>query len=87
MDFSKALFFVIFVKTLPIRFQNNDLNTYNNRFSSFPNHEKLVEAIFGECLNYKGGLRVSRTQWLCTREYFCPSRLCAVAGTGERTRF
>ena len=25
MDLSKALFFVIFVKTLPIRFQDNDL--------------------------------------------------------------
>ena len=29
-------------------------------FSSFfKKHEKLVEAIFGECLNCKGGLRVS----------------------------
>ena len=33
-------------------------NIYNCRFSSFPNHEKLVEAIFGECLNYKSGLRI-----------------------------
>ena len=24
-------------------------NTYNNKFSSFPNHEKLLETIFGEC--------------------------------------
>ena len=47
-------------------------NTYNNRFSSFPNHEKLVEAIFGECLNYKGGLRGSWTRWLSTREYSLP---------------
>ena len=33
-------------------------NIYNNRFSSFPNHEKLLEAIFGECLNYKSDLRI-----------------------------
>ena len=47
-------------------------NTYNNRFSSFKKHEKLVEAIFGECLNYKGGLRVSRTQDCVRVSTFAP---------------
>ena len=32
-------------------------------------------------------IRVSWTQWLWTREYFCLSRLCAVADTGGRARF
>ena len=73
MDFSKALFFVTFVKTLPIRFQDNDLTL-----------EYLASVwtikVVSEVVERGGWVREST---LCP---FCPSRFCAV-GTGKRARF
>ena len=47
------------VKTLSIRFEFDvGIHTIID-LALFKKHEKLVEAIFGEYLNYKGGLRVS----------------------------
>ena len=46
------------VKTLSIRFEF-DVGIHTIIDLALNKHEKLVEAIFGEYLNCKGGLRVS----------------------------